>query len=325
MDKFDLEMMERYPFLSITKEYVASLNLTLDALIEHPIYSSAVELGRERLINSINNKKFEFEAKDKLSCELSILSYVIARILANIKSDGAIITRFARNEARRSFEFLRSENHKIISNIMEDLNLRINNGRIHFTEYLRLTRNLTIKPEWKLVNRIMDSGYVVLNRNDEKILLREAIYLRIIEPIEIGKIPEKLRIIANSISCRRNEFDYIKIKNIVPEKFPPCILEILNSLESDEISHNARFVLATFLIGIGMKNEDIIAIFSRNPKFDERKTRYQIDFLSGKLGNTRYSCPGCEKIKSYGLCPGDCGANHPIKYLRDKYLIKDSK
>jgi len=107
-----------------------------------------------------------------------------------------------------------------------------------------------------------------------------------------------------------------QIEFIDDKATPKCISHIMSLVNRNEANHNARFILATFLIGIGLKEEEILKVFSKSPKYDENKTRYQVEFLTGKKGTTKYTCPGCETIKSYGLCKADCRVKHPQQYYR---------
>lgn len=313
----EIETLAKYPFLREARNYISSLNLTLSEIQNHPLYSASIELGRQRVIDALNTGNITVDLSDKLSQELAIISYAIARILANLTQNKPIIQRYAQAESRSAFGFLRSENSETLAMIINDLNLEIENDKIHFRNYLRLMHRLARSdPRWKLVNRIMDSGYVFLNKNEDLFLIKEAIRLRVIEPIDVSGVPDELKRIAKTITFRIEKIREIRIKDMDREAFPPCISQILISLESGEISHHAMFLLGTFLIGIGLKIDDIVRIFSRFPKFNEEKTRYQIKFLSGETGGTRYSCPSCAKIKSYGICTSDCGVTHPINFYK---------
>jgi DNA primase large subunit len=86
------------------------------------------------------------------------------------------------------------------------------------------------------------------------------------------------------------------------------------SLENGTISHNERFIIATFYIGAGLNIDGLLKVFSRFPNYNEEKTRYQLEFLTGEKGATKYNCPSCAKIKSYGLCKAECEVKHPLSY-----------
>ena len=315
----DLKLLAKYPFLKKAKDYVMSLNLTLSDIQNHPIYSGSFELGRQRVVNALNNN-LVIDMSDKISQELAILSFVVARIIVNLTDNRSIIRRYARSESMYAYKFLKSETDDIIELIKEDLNIRIVNGRIHFIDYIRLTTDLVREePKWKLINRRVNKGQVELKDTDSLILLREAIKERIMSPVNVSGIPDNFREVANMIN---NKFSRkpsrMDINELDIKALPPCISELLVSLESGNISHNGMFVLGTCLLALGLSVDDVIKIFSRYPEFNEEKTRYQIEFLAGKKSKTRYSCPTCAKIRAYGLCVSDCNVKHPLIYYKNQ-------
>jgi DNA primase large subunit len=74
-----------------------------------------------------------------------------------------------------------------------------------------------------------------------------------------------------------------------------------------------------------MSADEIMNVFSASPDFDESKSRYQIDHITGEISGTVYSPPECSTMKSYGICFNEDGLcrkewmTHPLKY----YKVKD--
>ncbi len=326
----DLKFLVKYPFSKEAKEYLDSLNLTIYDIRKHPIYSASIDLGEKR-VNDALNGKINPDMDDETSMQLSLLSYPIARILVNLTGSRDLMRKYATAEAEQAYKFLTSKTKKPetqanVKRIMDEMDLGIEGGKIHFLKYLKLISILSqYKPEWKLVNRQVDSGYVELKKGDDLILLREAIRLKIMEPIDVRRIPGDFKEIAKRLNSTITGFSSVKIEQIDENFLPPCILGMLKSLEMGSVSHNSMFILATFFINLGLNTEDICKIFSVFPRYDENKTRYQMEFLSGERSGVRYSCPGCPKIKSYGLCVRDCGVKHPLKYYRDRYKTRTRK
>ncbi len=324
MTEFDLERIAKYPFLKEAKDYVASLNLTLGEMQNHPVYSSAVDMGRQRIFDALN-ARIKTDLSDKISQELTILSYVMTRILVNLSSNRRLIFRYASAEAKNAYEFMKNEREDVLQRIKGEVNFKLDGNMMEFTYYLKLTKNLT-DPRWRLVNRVISSGKVEINKYEALELLREAIRLKIMEPIDVKNVPEDFRKIAKQlntviIGAPRE----IRVKEVNKGAIPPCISGMLTSLENGEVSHNAMFILGTFFIGLGLRVDDVVNIFSVSPKFNEEKSRYQIEFLAGEKSNTKYSCPTCAKIKSYGLCISECGVKHPLQYYRDNIKGMKSK
>jgi DNA primase large subunit len=74
-----------------------------------------------------------------------------------------------------------------------------------------------------------------------------------------------------------------------------------------------------------MNSEQILALFSQSPDFDESKSMYQIKHITGELNGTDgYTPPECSTMKTNGICfePDNlCGnekVNHPLTYYRIK-------
>ncbi|MEM4347395.1 MAG: hypothetical protein QW802_02275 [Candidatus Altiarchaeota archaeon] len=322
MDLNRIQFLAKYPFLEDAKKYVGELNLNFKTLKEHPIYSIALEHGRQRVIDALNST-LSLNFEDKISAEFSILSFAVARILVHATKNKMIVEKYAEAETQQIFEFLSRENEKTIELIANDLNIRFLDGEMPFQEYLKLTRNLSKKDsKWKLANREIFRGKVKIYENEKLLLIREAIREKIIEPIEpsmLSQIPKEFSEIAKNLNSLFTAKQRISFKEIQEDALPNCIKQMLKALSSGEISHNGMFILATFFINLGLEKERIIKIFSAFPKFSEEKTRYQVEFLSGEKSSVKYNCPGCDKIKAYGLCPEDCKAKHPLKFYRKKY------
>jgi DNA primase large subunit len=318
MKEFDLNKLARYPFLKEAKDYVASLNLTLDGIRGHPLYCASVDLGRQRAQDALKGT-LNPNMDDRLSRELTILSYAIARILVNLTKNRILISRYASVEAENSYGFLIEESEEILREIMDDLDLELDSeNRMHFSKYLGLCTHLAKSDaKWRLVNRIIEGGYVQIEETEIPLLLREAIRIRVMEPIGTKGIPDEFKKISAEFSLPfdRKRGD-VKIEQVDEGALPPCIQGMLTSLQLGSASHNGMFILGTFFLGLGLNADGVVRVFSRHPNFNEEKTRYQLEFLTGEKGTTQYSCPSCAKIKSYGLCKGECGVKHPLQYYR---------
>ena len=97
------------------------------------------------------------------------------------------------------------------------------------------------------------------------------------------------------------------------------------ALHGVNLPHSGRFALVSFLHTIGMNSEQILALFSQSPDFDESKSIYQIKHITGELNGTDgYTPPECHTMKSNGLCYDPdklCNngkMNQPLTYYRIK-------
>ncbi|ODS42890.1 MAG: hypothetical protein MSIBF_06395 [Candidatus Altiarchaeales archaeon IMC4] len=303
-----LEFLAKYPFTNAAKDYVKKLGLSLDEIEGHPIYSASIETGRQRVAGAQAN------LDDKLSMDLEILGYAVGRILVNLTGDRVLIANYAKSEAENARMFM-EQNPADFEGVAHDLGFEIR-GKIYLADYLSYSAGLK-QDKWRLVNRKIENGFVEVKKEDLPLLLGEAIRNRVAEPVKTEGIPKKLREIANQLKPAREQD--IKVGKLNKKAIPPCISGMLASLGSGSASHNVMFILATFFTNLGLDTEQIVELFSVSPKFDAEKTRYQLSFLSGERGGTKYTCPTCATIKSYGLCATDCGVKHPLSYYRKNY------
>jgi DNA primase large subunit len=110
------------------------------------------------------------------------------------------------------------------------------------------------------------------------------------------------------------------------KKLPPCMKNILKSIQAGEnVPHAGRFALVSFLNSLKLGTNDILKIFSTAPDYEEEKTRYQVEHITGKISSTSYKPPGCAKMRTYGICPVEemedlCKkTRHPMSYYRAKW------
>jgi DNA primase large subunit len=315
--------MARYPFTSGAKEFVGALNLSIDGIMKHPLYSAAVELGAQRVVDCYEGK-FKPRTDDALSCKLTVLSYPIARMIANAVGSKVIIDRYASGEADAMATLLNREDENVIADITRELNIGYENKSIELTRFIHLSSSLAKKtPKWKLLNRIVESGRVHVEEDEIRTLLREAIKEEVKKPVDTKKIPDELKKRAKNIKGMLTaDKQDIKLDKVDEKALPPCIKAMIGMLEQGTASHNAMFVMATFFTNLGLGTDDLVNIFRKSPKFNEETTRYQIEFLSGQKSNTEYTCPTCVTIKSWGLCKWDCPVKHPIQYYRNNSRVR---
>jgi DNA primase large subunit len=108
---------------------------------------------------------------------------------------------------------------------------------------------------------------------------------------------------------------------------------LLTSIQAGEnVPHMGRFALVAFLNSIKLSTNDILKLFSTAPDFEEDKSRYQVEHITGVFSSTSYKPPGCEKMRTYGICPVEeideiCKKKrHPLSYYRAKWAeVKEKK
>ena len=86
-------------------------------------------------------------------------------------------------------------------------------------------------------------------------------------------------------------------------KIPPCVVTCFTELvDTGELNHSGRVLLANWLIQAGFSDEDVVDVFRVAKDFKESYTRYQVEFLRRKM----YKLPSCKKVMSDGYCPYKC-------------------
>ncbi|KAG2471659.1 MAG: hypothetical protein NPMRD2_1360001 [Nitrosopumilales archaeon] len=179
--------------------------------------------------------------------------------------------------------------------------------------------------EWKLINRRVEDGMVFLTSHQAVRLIRMELYNHISSKIKSNNPPpitgylkkqvDKLIILAKKFSVPRVE----------STEYPPCIKHAIDVLDKGEnLSHSGRFLLGTYLLGIGQTVEQIAPLFKNAPDYNEKITVYQLNHLSGRSGSrTGYICPSCDKVKSNDNCyvTSDCdGIINPLQFKKLKTL-----
>jgi len=149
------------------------------------------------------------------------------------------------------------------------------------------------EPRFRLKNREVFDGYVFVSDEEYRVLLAPPPPPR---PKRQYRMPKKVRVAA----------------------FPPCIKEIGRKLALGiNLTHEARFLFVSFLLGVGLKAEEIVDLFANSPDYSAKHTEYQVGHISG----AEYKCPSCRWARDMHLCM-NCGDTHPMRYYRREYNPK---
>ena len=193
-------------------------------------------------------------------------------------------------------------------------------------------------PNWKLINRYLVKGFVLLTYNDLIRLVEEAVERNILKTLEslsentfvqdivsekLGEELDRLRrkyggTVQLVATTGGSEADGVR-------RYPPCIEAILNDIRNGgNPSHMARFTLAAFMLHVLTEYEgktieeaveEVVNLFRTVADFDEKKTRYQVMHIAGLVGGRKfYMPPNCDELISLGLCPvnGACKVKNPL-------------
>lgn len=328
----------RYPFLEAAREAVDGADIDLGTLIRDD--EAVVERAEKRVMTALNEGAV---GDPHRSTRVELLSYPVARVLVSLVDERVCTRKYARAEADRAmsqFTARRDADTSLKSTTTERLSLDALlaefglSGAIHETEdgyrvaaptYLDLAADIW-GDEWRLVNRTLSDGEVGIERGELDTLLEEAIAERVQHGLPLA-VPEA---IADPLDGRVEgiqdalaELDLTReIDTVVPERFPPCMKALLDSIQKGEhLPHHSRFAITAFLTSIGMSTDEIVELYMVNSSFGEEMTRYQTDHIRGDTSPTEYSPPSCATMQSYGdcvnkddICEDVINESHPLNY-----------
>lgn len=341
----ELSTLSKYPFLNASKNYVKDNDLSVEELLDDPLYERARTTGVERLDNAFKNRDVgDRSLATESDCIMELLSYPIARMIAVCIEDIYFKRRYALGEAIHAYKNLVNESTSFLIDISKEFNLNVkysgdtNKINIYFVDYLRNAP--TRYKEWKMINRGMKNGYIQISHRDLARIIQEALRTRINKELDsrsCSKVIYKtfssdIKRIQNTVMIHRKNIEAAPIGKLDVKKLPPCMKDILAAIQAGEnVPHMGRFALVSFLNSLKLSNDEILKIFSSAPDYEEEKTRYQVEHITGVTSSTSYTPPGCEKMRTYGICPVDktddlCKKKrHPLSYYKAKWSQEKTK
>ena len=341
----ELLTLSKYPFLNASKDYVKDNKLSVEELLDDPLYERARITGVERLDKAF---KYRDVGQRSLATEsdriMELLSYPIARMIAVCIEDIYFKRRYALGEAIHAYKNLVNEATPFLINISKEFNLNVeysedsNKIRIFFVDYLRYAP--TRYKEWKMINREMRYGYIHISHKDLARIIQEALRNKINNELDSRScnkaiyktFSSDIQRIQNTVMVHRKKIEGAPIGKLDVKKLPPCMKDILAAIQAGEnVPHMGRFALVSFLNSLRLSKNDILKIFSSAPDYEEEKTRYQVEHITGFTSSTSYTPPGCEKMRTYGICPIEkiddlCKKKrHPLSYYKAKWIQEKNK
>lgn len=313
--------MAKYPFLPQAIKLISGLEFDFKTAMSIPLVR---ERAKQRVLASFYFKA-NFSKPLVSDPPTEVASYALALAYASGIGDPKLIERFALYEADQINKYLKAEkDEEVLLEIARAFNweLKIDEGKgkrkisIHFTKFLsNSTRGrLHHDPHWKLVNRVLDKGWVLVSPFEIARLLQEEVMRRIKESAmrEIAGIPEQMQQDINEI---KTEFlkmkphleDFDLVVRAKESEYPPCINGLVKRATSGQhMSHVERFTLVTYLLHQGVSIDSIVNLFSAVSDFNAEKTRYQVEHLAGKkYGEDKpYVTYNCSSLQTHGVCLG---------------------
>lgn len=338
LTKLDLA---KFPFTAEASNYIRSHSID-PAELARPELAPILERAIERIKQGVLTSKISADLTQE---DLDILAYPTALMLITAIGDDRTRRRYALAEAKRAYQLLRDEppeklvqiatgsfgwNAKLVDRDVGDSHFEF---ALRFEYYVRNSARIR-DLKWKLVNRVLSEGYVLLPREDLARLLEEEVQARVLEktsdlevvlPSELERRVEPLR---STLKARSQYLAADEMpRAVMSSAMPPCMRNLLSLLQtSKHISHMGRFAMAAFMLNIGTREEDLLKMFMSFTDFDERIARYQVEHIAGKRGSRRkYTAPNCSTMQTHGLCvnPDELCATikHPLSYYRKKARI----
>ncbi|UCE91714.1 MAG: DNA primase large subunit PriL [Methanobacteriota archaeon] len=351
----DARLAARYPFMRASSELLKRRGVTLDGLISSMAYESARTLGKERVLEAVEFPRIvDHPITSEADAMNELLSYPVARMIVSCLGDEKFIRRYAIAEAKLANSRLTAEIESgreretkaavdraeaagsvFTIRMAEELGLQVSRVdgslAVDFTDFLRFSTAMKSK-SWKLVNQDVRDGMT---------LITEGTLIRLVEQMIADKISSELPLPVNDVIIAALADDVEEVGGALEEKraehperdfgrvsivrFPPCMKALLDMIRRGEnVPHTGRFAIVAFLHTLGMDSETILSTFAASADFDEGKSRYQIQHITGEISGTEYTPPECSTMKSYGICfdpDALCDRdwmNHPLTYYRVK-------
>lgn len=336
----DSELAAKFPFTEEAHQFVEDSGADIGELITSPSYEPARIRGVGRILDALEHSEVSYVPMVRASDYdrlMEVLSYPYARMIVSAVGDRFLTKRYALAEAVRMNKILVGEDRETTVGVSEQLDVPSTADadgimRIRFSDFLRLANRLK-SVDWKLINSDLHSGLVYLPKEKFGRLMQNALQDRIEGELPLMTPDEFKPYIQGDVTKVQLALAETKAKfsptggeGMKIEFCPPCINRLLEmSRQGLNLPHSARFALVTFLHALGLNYDQIIAIFSESPDFDESIAGYQIRHITGELNGTDgYTPPECSTMKTNGICYNPdkiCEMewmNHPLKYYRFK-------
>jgi DNA primase large subunit len=326
----------KYPWSVLARSLLKELDISLAEVDKNP---RVIQHAQQRLKDAIEGKSPQKKGSLSADAYVELTSFFIAKALVDAIGSMYLRRRWATVEAKSTEAFLVKESDARLAQIAaQEFNWQITTigsrvaGRtfthsLHFTNYLAAAAGFHER-EWKLVNKRLNEGFVLLRKSEMVRVLRAAVEKLLIHDIKKvpADFPPNLQLVYEELdSIVRKRADRLKQEiegEIVYEAFPPCIQALLSDMKQGKpLSHIARFAITAFLLNVGMDIDSIVELFMQAPDFREDLARYQIEHIAGKRGSTEYTPPSCAYMISVRLCVNPDQAEirrHPLNYYRNR-------
>ncbi|MFQ5832151.1 MAG: hypothetical protein ACE5H4_05595 [Candidatus Thorarchaeota archaeon] len=322
----DLQLLQ-YPFSAEARAATQKLARdvrTLIQILEDPENGYVVQEAEKRVYAALMQSEIKIP---NIDTEEAVLVYPAARLIVEKIGHPRLKEYQAEAESKAVNKHLSKEKDRNVIEMCESsfgwtiestgsetqrsklpLMLRSFNFRIRFEDFLEVAPTFHSK-KWKLINRHLESGWVPIRKSElhrlisgrfKQLILRSTMDV----PTLPMRLTEAVQRIESEMTTRIRDRKPVKITADVSTAFPPCIAQLhQDSIQGKNLSHEARFALAAFLLKIGMTEEEVMGVFKAAPDFVRNLAEYQVRHISSKSAGEGYTPPGCKKMQGNSLCP----------------------
>jgi len=336
--------MSKYPFLADAGQYLKDQGFTLEQLGSDPDLKLIRKQAIHRIKSAADGTRYksdinENEINSDATLPVEVFSFLLAVILLKLNGNNTLIRKFSLAEARRAEDYLKkdlkemSDEDKVelakktifsLSSITVKNTEKKDQFFIPVYDYLMHSVHFHEK-EWKLINRQVEDGKVFLTSEKVARLVRSELSNFISKKIFSTNSPSMVTGFKKPLEELTSLAKKYYVPTMVSSEYPPCIKHAIDVMEKGEnLPHSGRFLLGTYLLGVGKPIEQIAPLFKNAPDYNEKITMYQLNHLNGSSGSgTEYKCPSCERVKSKDLCfaTSDCdGIINPLQFKKKNIL-----
>lgn len=297
-----LDFALRYPFSDGARAALDGIALT----------ERIVDIALERLRKALKGDKSVKMLLHDADKKEEIASYAAARMILGHMRNSYLTNSFAVNESKKVRDCLDKEDARTVDAVAAGFGIVTSTeGRkiqIGLPAYLRFsTRN----PHYRLINRRLVSGRVEITYDEKKRLVEEAARKHIGSIPLVKDPPDMIKAAAAKLVAELPKTESRIIANVKDGDHPPCVMRLLEEMKKHQnLPHQARLFLATYLIAAGMGEDGINGLFSMLPDYSEKVTRYQL----GHIRKKGYNVPSCATVMTYGLCCAVCRIGSPLNW-----------
>lgn len=322
----------KYPFSAEARQASQKLARDLGVLVDlldKPENNYIVEEAEARVFAALTQSEIRYPEMEN---EKDVLIYPTARLIVEELGLPRLRSLQAEAESKEVNRQLGKEDKNFVMDLcagsfgwgvesLGDLSkraslplmLRTYDIRIQFENYLEVAPSFH-SDEWSLINRYMDKGWISIRKSELDRLMSGKFRQLIMQgrfdiPRMSQRLIETVHRIESETRGRIRQTEPVKLTETLSNAFPPCMEKMYNDSMGGEVnlSHDARFALAAFLLRIGMEEGDVQRVFSGSPDKHTSIIEYQVRHIATKRATGEeqggYVPPGCKKLKVNNLCP----------------------